>query len=113
MLLQPPNLPKKDTSSIVFNKVEVGEEYVEQRDEAEGEEEETEGERNPHSTYGEELQTALSRVEAMKARLEELREKDEGESQEGGREDEVDTTFSTEAERHEDQRTMKSCSVLL
>ncbi|XP_036418839.1 surfeit locus protein 6 [Colossoma macropomum] len=67
---------KKDTSSIVFNKVEVGEEYVDKGTKLkEKKKRKVKGTLTPLT--GKNYKQLLSRVEARKARLEELREKDE------------------------------------
>lgn len=66
----------KDTSTIVFNKVEVGEEYVDKATKLkEKKKRKTKGTLTPLT--GRNFKQLLSRVEARKARLEELREKDE------------------------------------
>lgn len=67
---------KKDTSAIVFNKVEVGEEYVDKETKLnEKKKRRVKGTLTPLT--GRNYKQLLSRVEARKARLEELREKDE------------------------------------
>ncbi|MCJ8748648.1 hypothetical protein PDJAM_G00167180 [Pangasius djambal] len=67
---------KKDTNSIVFNKVEVGEEYVDKGTKLkENKKRKAKGTLTPLT--GRNFKQLLSRVEARKARLEELREKDE------------------------------------
>lgn len=67
---------KKDTSSIVFNRVEVGEEYVDKGTKLkEKKKRKVKGALTPLT--GRNYKQLLSRVEARKARLEELREKDE------------------------------------
>ncbi|XP_026778085.2 surfeit locus protein 6 [Pangasianodon hypophthalmus] len=67
---------KKDTNSIVFNKVEVGEEYVDKGTKlTEKKKRKAKGTLTPLT--GRNYKQLLSRVEARKARLEELREKDE------------------------------------
>lgn len=72
-----PKLAKKDTSTIVFNKVEVGEEYVDKGTKMrEKKKRKVKGSLTP--LVGKNYKQLLSRVEARKARLEELREKDEG-----------------------------------
>ncbi|KAI5615497.1 surfeit locus protein 6 isoform X1 [Silurus asotus] len=67
---------KKDTSIIVFNKVEVGEEYVDKATKLkEKKKRKNKGTLTPLT--GRNYKQLLSRVEARKARLEELRDKDE------------------------------------
>ncbi|KAL7838338.1 hypothetical protein AOLI_G00267420 [Acnodon oligacanthus] len=66
---------KKDTSTIVFNKVEVGEEYVDKGTKLKEKKRKVKGTLTPLT--GRNYKQLLSRVEARKAHLEELREKDE------------------------------------
>ncbi|XP_062844727.1 surfeit locus protein 6 [Trichomycterus rosablanca] len=66
---------KKDTISIVFNKVEVGEEYMDKASKLMEKKRRIKGAITPLT--GRNFKQLLSRVEARKARLEELREKDE------------------------------------
>ncbi|GAA6107586.1 surfeit locus protein 6 [Tachysurus ichikawai] len=66
----------KDTNTIIFNKVEVGEEYVDKATKLkEKKKRKVKGTLTPLT--GRNFKQLLSRVEARKARLEELREKDE------------------------------------
>lgn len=67
---------QKDTNSIVFNRVELGEEYVDKSTKLkEKKKRKAKGTLTPLT--GRNYKQLLSRVEARKARLEELREKDE------------------------------------
>ncbi|XP_053473796.1 surfeit locus protein 6 [Ictalurus furcatus] len=67
---------KMDTNTIVFNKVEVGEEYVDKATQLK-EKKKRKAKRGLTPLTGRNVKQLLSRVEARKARLEELREKDE------------------------------------
>ncbi|KAK1787296.1 hypothetical protein P4O66_002803 [Electrophorus voltai] len=69
------SLTKKDMSSVVFNKVEVGEAYVDKGTALKQKKRKVKGMLTPLT--GRNYKQLLSRVEARKTRLEELREKDE------------------------------------
>lgn len=76
-----PPAKKRDETAIVFNKVEmVGEEYVNKMVKKKNKKERVKGQLTPLT--GKNYKQLLSRVEARKAKVEQLREKDEKKAQE-------------------------------
>lgn len=73
-----PKPAKKDTSTLVFNKVEVEDDYVDKGTKMREKKTKRKVKGTLTPLVGKNYKQLLSRVEARKARLEELREKDEG-----------------------------------
>lgn len=69
---------KKETSSIVFNKVEVGEAYVDKGTKLMQKKQKKRVKGTLTPLTGKNFKQLLTRVEARKAHLEQLRDKDEG-----------------------------------
>uniref|UniRef100_W5KZ85 Surfeit 6 n=1 Tax=Astyanax mexicanus TaxID=7994 RepID=W5KZ85_ASTMX len=69
---------KKDTSTLVFNKVEVEDDYVDKGTKMREKKKKRKVKGTLTPLVGKNYKQLLTRVEARKARLEELREKDEG-----------------------------------